>query len=237
MAKATVYNQSGQKVKEVELDPKVFNIEINPELVSQAVITLQANSRPNVANSKDRSEVSGGGKKPWRQKGTGRARHGSIRSPLWKGGGVTFGPTKVRNFSKKLNKKANRKAILMSLTDKALAEKIVLVDKFEFSEAKTKKFFEILTNLKLRDQKVKTTESKKDSKTSKEKKEKSKKSKVKTILLVLPKKDEKVERAAKNISNLEIIRANSLNVLEILKQEYLLLPVDSLEVIQKTFVK
>ena len=99
MSKATVYNLAGEKVSEKDLDPKVFNVEIKPELVQQAVVAQQANARVAIAHTKGRADVRGGGKKPWRQKGTGRARHGSRRSPIWIGGGVTFGPTKERNFS------------------------------------------------------------------------------------------------------------------------------------------
>ncbi len=239
MAKATVYNQMGEKVKEVDLNPKVFGLEIKPELIQQAVVSQQANQRQNLAHTKDRGEVRGGGRKPWRQKGTGRARHGSIRSPLWRGGGITFGPTKNQNYSLKINKKAKRKAILMSLSDKATNQKIILLDKLELEEAKTKKFFKILLNLKLREAKAKKKTAKKEEKINEkktEKSEKTKKSKEKGILLVLPKKDEKIQRAARNIPRLVTIQANSLNVLAILQQQYLLMPFDSLAEIEKTFV-
>ncbi|MFA6254934.1 MAG: 50S ribosomal protein L4 [Patescibacteria group bacterium] len=238
MAKATVYNQTGEKVKEVDLNPKVFGLEIKPELIQQAVVSQQANQRQNLAHTKGRGEIRGGGRKPWRQKGTGRARHGSIRSPLWRGGGITFGPTKDQNYSLKINKKAKRKAILMSLSDKANNQKIILLDKLELEEAKTKKFFKILQNLKLREAKAKKTVKKEEKVTSKkiEKSEKTKKSREKGILLVLPKKDEKVQRAARNIPRLVTIQANSLNVLAVLQQQYLLMPLDSLAEIEKTFV-
>lgn len=242
MIKATVYNTTGEKIKEIELNPKVFGLTVKPELIQQAVVSQQANSRQVIAHTKDRSEVAGGGRKPWRQKGTGRARHGSIRSPLWRGGGITFGPTKERNFSVKINKKAKRKAILMSLSDKAANQKIVLVEKLELAEPKTKKFFQILQNLKLREKKEKKLRPQRmeNAKKSEEKtkpEDKPKKLKEKSILLVLPQKDEKVQRAARNINRLAFIHANSLNVLDILKSQYLLLPVDSLAVIEKTFVK
>jgi len=239
MAKATVYNQLGEKLKEVELNPKVFGLEIKPELIQQAVVSQQANRRQNLAHTKGRGEVRGGGRKPWRQKGTGRARHGSIRSPLWRGGGITFGPTKDQNYSLKINKKAKRKAILMSLSDKANNQKIILLDKLELDEAKTKKFFKILLNLKLREAKGKKKTAKKEEKVIEkktEKPEKVKKNKEKGILLVLPKKDEKIQRAARNIPRLSAIQANSLNVFAILQQQYLLMPLDSLAEIEKTFV-
>ena len=108
--KVTVYNVKGEEVKEMDLGSAIFGVKVKPELVQQAIVAQQANSRQNLAHAKDRSDVRGGGKKPWRQKGTGRARHGSIRSPLWRGGGATFGPSKTRNFSLKMNKKAKRKS-------------------------------------------------------------------------------------------------------------------------------
>ncbi|MFA5021642.1 MAG: 50S ribosomal protein L4 [Patescibacteria group bacterium] len=233
MIKTTVYNLTGEKIKEVELNPAVFEVKIKPELITQAVVTLQANQRQVLADTKDKSEVAGGGRKPWRQKGTGRARHGSIRSPLWRGGGITFGPTSDRNFSLKINKKAKRKAILMTLSDKALNEKIVLVDKLELEQVKTKKFFEILKNLNLRDKKK--IAKKKDE--SSDKKPKEKKKPAKKVLVVLPKQDLKLWRAARNIDRLDMILADSLNVLDVLHANYLLLPVESLAVIEKTFVK
>jgi len=229
--KATVYNINGEKVSEQELNSAVFGIKVKPQLISQAVIAQQANSRPVIANTKDRSEVSGGGKKPWRQKGTGRARHGSIRSPLWRGGGITFGPTNERNFAVKINKKVKRQALLMTLSDKAAHEKIILVDKLELTEPKTKKFYAILQNLQLRTKKEKRKgEAKKEAAAAPVKKEKG-------ILLVLPKKEDRIERAARNIPALTVIAANSLNLVDVLKKQYVLMPLDSLSVIEKTYVK
>lgn len=226
MSKATVYNVKGEKVKDLELDSEIFGLEINPEVVSQAVIAQQANARDVLAHAKDRSEVAGGGKKPWRQKGTGRARHGSIRSPLWKGGGITFGPSRDRNFSQKINRKAKKKALLMTLTDKAVNEKIVLLDNFNLEEAKTKNVYDVLKNVKLRTAK----------KLKKDKDEKSTSSESR-ILVVLPKQDEKIVRATRNIAKADTITADSLNVVDVLKATYLLMPVDSVDVIKKTFVK
>ena len=234
MSKATVYNTKGEKVKEIDLNPKVFDLKISPELVQQAVVTQQANRRKNLAHTKDKGEVRGGGRKPWRQKGTGRARHGSIRSPLWRGGGITFGPTKDQNFSLKMNKKAKRKAILMVLSDKASRQKIVLLDNLSLEEAKTKKFFEILKNLKLRKSSGNKKALAKDKKETKELK--SDKIKAKSVLVILPEKNDKIKRATQNIPKLNTIQANSLNILDILQPEYLLLPLDALTVIEKTFV-
>lgn len=251
MSKTTVYNQKGEKVKELELNSKIFGLEINEALVTHAVVIQQSNKRQNLAHVKDRSDVRGGGRKPWRQKGTGRARHGSSRSPIWRGGGVTFGPSNVRNFSLKINKKAKRKAILMTLSDKAANQKIILLDSLSLEEGKTKKLFEILQNLKLRDKKVKakTIKAEDDKKSVKGGSQleadapkehasggKTKRGKSKSVLLVLPGKDEKIKRAARNIVRVDAIRADSLNVLDIVKMQYLLMPVDSIEKIKKTFI-
>ena len=241
MVKANVYNTAGEKIKEVELNPKVFGIKVKPELVQWAIVVQQANKRKNLAHAKDRSEVAGGGRKPWRQKGTGRARHGSIRSPLWRGGGVTFGPTKDQNFSLKINKKAKRKSILMGLSDKAANQKIILLDKLELPAAKTKNFFAVLQNLKIRKSKtdkkvtIKNSPDKNKKAPAKEEAEKSEKKIAPAVLLVLPAKDEKVQRAARNIARLNIIQANSLNVVDIVKNQYLLMPLEAIKVIEKTF--
>lgn len=235
MAKATVYNQNGEKVKELDLNPKIFGIEVKPEVVFQAVIAQQANTRQVLSDTKSKAEVAGGGRKPWRQKGTGRARHGSIRSPLWRGGGITFGPTSERNFSIKINRKAKQKALLMSLSDKANNQKIVLLEDLKLDEAKTKKFFAILQNLNLRAKPAKVA--KKEVKKEDGPKTKAKQTKLKKVLLVLPNKDEAVYRAASNISGLEIIAANSLNIIDVINSQYLLMPVAAVEKIEKTFVK
>jgi large subunit ribosomal protein L4 len=209
MTKVKVYNQTGKAVGEIKLEPKIFDIEIKPELIQQAVRTQLANKRKVIAHTKDRSEVRGGGRKPWRQKGTGRARHGSIRSPIWKGGGVTFGPRKNRNYSLKMNKKARRKALLMTLSDKARDKSIVVLDKLELTAIKTKDLLKIISKLPLK----------------------------KKILVVSPKSDLKIIKSARNLQNIKIINANSLNVVDILGYKYLLILKDSLAIIGKTYLK
>jgi len=209
MTKVKVYNQTGKAVGEIKLESKIFDIEIKPELIQQAVRTQLANKRKVIAHTKDRSEVRGGGRKPWRQKGTGRARHGSIRSPIWKGGGVTFGPRKNRNYSLKMNKKARRKALLMTLSDKARDKSIVVLDKLELTAIKTKDLLKIISKLPLK----------------------------KKILVVSPKSDLKIIKSARNLQNIKIINANSLNVVDILGYKYLLILKDSLAIIGKTYLK
>lgn len=209
MPAVNIYNIKGEKVGTVTLSAEIFDVEVNPDLIHQAAVTQLANRRQILTHVKDRSEVRGGGVKPWRQKGTGRARHGSIRSPLWRGGGVTFGPTKERVFKKKINKKMKRKALFMVLTSKVKDNELILLDKLEIKEPKTKLMAEILENI------------------FKEKK--------KSILVVIPKKDENIIRAIRNIPKTEILRADSLNVLDLLSFKYLLMPKEAIETIKKTY--
>ncbi|MBU4031021.1 50S ribosomal protein L4 [Patescibacteria group bacterium] len=215
MLKEIVYNQEGEEVGKVNLPADVFGLEINQDLICQAVNAQRANARESIAHTKDRSEVSGGGKKPWRQKGTGRARHGSNRSPIWKGGGVTFGPTNERVFTQKINKKMKQKSLLMALSSKVKDEEIILLDKLDLTEAKTKKMAEILNKLK--------NGAKKDID--------------KGVLIVLPAVDQKIITASRNLPKIKTIQADSLNIYDILNYHYLLMPKKSIKVIQEFYIK
>lgn len=208
MASIDVYNQEGQKVSTTELTAGLFDVEMQPEVVRQVVIAQQANSRRNLAHVKTRAEVRGGGRKPWRQKGTGRARHGSIRSPIWVGGGKSFGPRKTENYSQKVNKKVKRKALAMVLSEKARTNHLIVLDQLQLTEAKTKQFAGMLKKLPMTKP---------------------------SALTVLPKKDETIVKAARNISKVKTILADSLNVVDILKYQYLVVPQAALTVIAKTF--
>jgi len=214
MARIAIYNTEGKKTGTAKLPSEIFDVKINTDLVHQAVVAQLANKRQVLAHTKDRGEVRGGGRKPWRQKGTGRARHGSIRSPIWRGGGITFGPIKERNFKKKINKKMKRKALFMVLSSKVKDNELVLLDKLEIKEPKTKLMAEILNKLN---------------------KVKSQKSKVKSILIVIPKSDVNIVRASRNIPETKTIRADSLNVLDLLSFKYLLMPKEAIKVIEKTY--
>lgn len=209
MFKAKVYNEEGKVIAEENLEPAIFGLKPKIELIQQAVVTQEANGRQSVAHTKTRGEVRGGGRKPWKQKGTGRARHGSIRSPIWIGGGVTFGPRKDRNFSVKMNKKARRKALFMCFSQKAIDQKIVLLEKLAVPQIKTKKMVAILAKLPVK----------------------------KTILLALPKIDQNIIKSGANLPYLKTIMANSLNVVDVLKHEYLLMPKESLKVIKDTYLR
>lgn len=209
-----VYNQQGEKTGQTELPAKIFDVRINPDLLHQAVVAQTANRRQVLAHTKDRSEVRGGGRKPWRQKGTGRARHGSIRSPIWRGGGITFGPTKERVFAKKINRKMKQQALLMALSSKVKDEEIIVLDKLELAEAKTKKMKEIIVALA---KKVKKTLDK-------------------GVLIVLPASDKKIIRAGRNIPKVKITSADNLNVLDVLSYKYLLMFQEAIKLIEKTYL-
>ena len=209
MVKANIYNTAGEKIKEVELNPKVFDIKVKPELIQWAIVAQQANRRKNLAHTKDRSEVRGGGRKPWRQKGTGRARHGSRRSPLWRGGGTTFGPTKERNFKREISRKMRRKALFIVLSAKAKDNSLFVLDDLVVESPKTKLIAGILNKLPIKG----------------------------SCLIILPKRDEKLERAAANLKNTGIIGAKDLNVMDLLSYKYAVLPKEGIKVIKETFAK
>lgn len=208
MLKVNVYNMQGKVVGEENLPETVFDIEAKSTLIHQVVVAQAANARQVLAHAKKRDEVSGGGKKPWKQKGTGRARQGSSRSPQWRGGGVVFGPSRERNFSQKINKKMKRLALLASLTNKFRGSKLVVVDNFEIGEAKTKQLAATL--------KVLPTQGRK-------------------TLFALSAKQGAVTRAAQNISSLKVIGTKSLNVLDIIKYPYLLTTRQGLKEIAATY--
>ncbi|MBU1292007.1 50S ribosomal protein L4 [Patescibacteria group bacterium] len=212
--KTPVYNQKGEEISKVDLPAEIFDVELISDLVHQVVVAQMSNARKVIAHTKDRSERRGGGRKPWRQKGTGRARVGSNRSPIWRGGGITFGPTKDRNFSKKINKKMKTKALFMSLTSKVKDQEFVLLDKMEITESKTKVMAQIFSNLK----------------------DKIKKDLSKSVLIVLPQTDLKISRAVKNIPKIKTIRADSLNVLDVLSHRYLIMFQESIKVIKGTYL-
>ena len=211
-----VYNIQGEKTGTIELSKKIFGLKINNDLVYQAVIVQMAGRRTPLAHTKERGEVRGGGRKPWRQKGTGRARHGSIRSPIWRGGGTTFGPRKEKVFAKKINKKARRKALLMALSSKVKDKELVILDKLELKEPKTKLMAEIVSKLFL-------PRGKAGKKTPK------------SILIATPKKNENIIRANRNLPYTKTIAADSLNTIDLLSFKYLFLDKEAIKVIEKTY--
>ncbi|PIR93331.1 50S ribosomal protein L4 [Candidatus Falkowbacteria bacterium CG10_big_fil_rev_8_21_14_0_10_43_10] len=223
--KIKVYNQNGETVGDQELNPGVFGVEINEGLVHQAVTAQMANQRQVLAHTKTKGEVRGGGRKPWRQKGTGRARAGSSRSPIWIGGGITFGPRKDRNFTKNINAKMKQRAVLMALSDKAKSGFLVLLDKIELPEAKTKKANEIISSL---ENKVLYKESKE---------EKNKKKIKRSVLIFIEKKDENIKRALGNLAGVQALNLNNINIVDILKYRDLILTVDAVKKIEEKYSK
>ena len=205
--KISLYNKKGKTDKNKTLPDEIFNIGINSDLIYQVVTSQQSNRRQNSAHTKDRSEKRGGGKKPWRQKGTGRARHGSRRSSIWSGGGVTFGPRNERNYKKKINKKERRKALFMTLSGKADGDFLIILDKLNIKKPKTKEL-SFLNNLPCKDE---------------------------SVLIATDKVDGDLLLAARNIPNVEIMEARNLNALDVLSYKYLLLPEKSVETIKETF--
>ena len=187
MANVSVYNMEGKEVGTLELNDAVFGVEVNEHLVHLAVVAQLANKRQGTQKAKTRSEVSGGGRKPWRQKGTGHARQGSTRSPQWKGGGVVFAPT-PRDYTIRLNKKEKRAALKSALTSRVQDNKFIVVDELKFDEIKTKKFQNVMDNLK-----------------------------VKKALVVLADNDQNTVLSARNIADVKTTQVNTINVYDVLK--------------------
>lgn len=208
MPKVKVYNMEGSVVGERELNPAIFAVSASPALLHQVAVAARANARLTLAHTKTRGEVSGGGKKPWKQKGTGRARHGSTRSPIWRGGGVTFGPRNDRNWEQRVSKIMKRKALWMCLSDKVASERLILLDSLELTAPKTKLVATLLAKLPISG---------------------------KALIAVPSIKESTLVRAARNISSVEVIGASSLNVSALLGHETMILPLAALDVVEKTF--
>ena len=205
MAKVSVYNMEGKEVGTIDLNDAVFGVEVNEHLVHMAVVQQLANNRQGTQKAKTRSEVSGGGRKPWRQKGTGHARQGSTRAPQWTGGGVVFAPV-PRDYSFKLNKKEKRAALKSALSSRVADGKLIVVDELKFDEIKTKNFKAVMDNLK-----------------------------VSKALVVLADNDEKVVMSARNIPTIKTALTNTINVYDILKGDTLVLTKDAVAKIEEVY--
>ncbi|MBO4881892.1 MAG: 50S ribosomal protein L4 [Lachnospiraceae bacterium] len=205
MANVSLYNMKGKEVGTIELNDAIFGVEVNEHLVHMAVVQQLANNRQGTQKAKTRSEVSGGGRKPWRQKGTGHARQGSIRAPQWKGGGVVFAPV-PRDYSFKLNKKEKRAALKSALTDKVQSGNIVVVDELKFDEIKTKSFAEVMKNLK-----------------------------VESGIVVIAENDNNVVLSARNMADVNTTLVGTINVYDILNAKTLVLTKDAVEKIEEVY--
>jgi large subunit ribosomal protein L4 len=205
MANVSVYNIEGKEVGSIELNDAVFGVEVNEHLVHMAVVNQLANNRQGTQSAKTRSEVSGGGRKPWRQKGTGHARQGSTRAPQWTGGGIVFAP-KPRDYSFKMNKKEKRIALLSALSSKVAESKIVVVDEFKLDEIKTKKFVEVMNNLK-----------------------------VENALVVLEGENKNVVLSGRNIPSVKVTATNEINTYDVLKYTTLVVTKAAVEKLEEVY--
>ena len=205
MATLAVYNTDGKEVEKIDLSDNIFGVEINETLVHKAVVTYLANNRQGTQSALTRAEVSGGGKKPWRQKGTGHARQGSTRSPQWTGGGVVFAP-KPRDYSKKMNKRERQIALFSALTSKVQDEKMIVVDELSMDAPKTAAFAEILKNLK-----------------------------AESALVVTKDKNDNVVLSARNIPDVATTISTSINVYDILKYDSLIITKDAAQAIEEVY--
>ena len=205
MANVSVYNIEGKEVGTIELNDAIFGVEVNEHLVHMAVVSQLANKRQGTQKAKTRSEVSGGGRKPWRQKGTGHARQGSTRAPQWTGGGVVFAPT-PRDYSFKLNKKERRAALKSALTSRVEEKKFIVVDEINFDEIKTKKFQDVLNNLS-----------------------------VSKALVVLEDGNKNAELSARNIADVKTAKTNTINVYDILKYNTVIATKAAVQAIEEVY--
>ncbi len=206
MPKVEVYNVEGKKVSDIDLKEEIFGIEPNESLVHNVLVNYLANQRQGTQSTKTRSEVRGGGRKPWRQKGTGRARQGSIRAPQWIKGGIALGP-KPRSYKYRVNKKEKRLAIKSILSSKVLESNLVVVDKFDFKEIKTKQMANAMKNLKIEDK----------------------------ALIMLATGDEKVQKSARNLAGVRTISVSTINVFDLLKYKKLVLTVDTVKKLEEVY--
>lgn len=215
--KIDIYNKKCEKVSELELDEKIFSVEKNDSLLHQASLAQMGNERQILAHTKGRSDVRGGGKKPWRQKGTGRARAGTSRSPIWVGGGVTFGPTKDRNFSKDINKKMKRKAIFMVLSDKLKNKKLMIVDNIAMEKFSTKEMDKFISLT--------------------EKKVLHEKGESRSLIVMDEKLDLKTKKSGTNLQGIKMMNCGNINILDLLKHRNLILSEASVKAIQEKYKK
>ena len=204
MIKFPVHNLKGERVRELELSPSIFGLPKNDELLRQVYTVQAANRRRVIAHTKDRAERAGSGRKPWRQKGTGRARAGSVRSPIWRKGGITFGPTRNRNFKKDIPQKMKRKALLIALSGKARDKELVVVENLKIEKLKTKKMRQAVDSLKLKG----------------------------SILLGFSSQERDIMRASRNLPDVVNIDANRLNVFDILNCKYLVVSEESIKMLE-----
>ncbi len=209
MPKVKLYNTEGKVVGEKNLKADVFGVAVNPVLVHEVMVGIQASARKPLAHTKTRGEVRGGGKKPWKQKGTGRARHGSSRSPIWVGGGITWGPRKERDYTKKINRKSRRQALLMALSDKVANERLVLLESLDSKTGKTKDTAVMLGKLPVKGK----------------------------LVLVNAGRSDLLSRSVRNLKTVRLLGAGSVSLIDVLKADGLVLSPEAVEQFEKTYGK
>lgn len=207
MSKINIYNQDGKVTGDLELNAKHFGVKVDAKLVHEMVVAQQANARKNTGHTKTKGEVQGGGKKPWKQKGTGRARQGSIRSPQWIGGGIAHGPRKERNYSVKVNKKAKQKALFMALSDKVANEKFVILESFATESPKTKIAAKTLSKLPLG----------------------------RRTLFVIPKSNPLMMRMVRNLQNVKLVTVNALNLVDVVDHQTVMFEQEAVPVFETLY--
>lgn len=210
MSKVEILNNLGEKVKDKKINDNIWGIEPNDAVLHNAIVLAMANARQASASTKTRSEVSGGGRKPWRQKGTGNARQGSIRATQWRGGGIVFGPTPNKNYSKKQNKKERRLAILSALSYKAMDQELIVVDKIDFATSKTKEMVELLTKLNIRNNKV---------------------------LVVVEELTENVCLASRNIPNIKLVTFEEVNAYDLVSADNMLITEAAMDKLEEVLTR
>ena len=206
MSKIEMLNLAAEKVKEIKLNDNVWGIEPNDPVLHNSLVLAMANARRATASTKTRDEIRGGGRKPWRQKGTGNARQGSIRAPQWRGGGVVFGPTPNRNYSKKQNKKERRLALLSALSYKAMDKELIVLDELKFETNKTKEMVNLLTNLNVLNNKV---------------------------LVVVAELDENVCLASRNLANVKVVTFNEVNTYDTVNADNMIITSEALQKLEE----
>lgn len=215
--KESIFTKEGKTAGEVTLPEAVFGLGWNADLVHQVVVSMQSNAREGNAHTKDRSEVRGGGKKPWRQKGTGRARHGSRRSPIWVGGGVTFGPRSEKDYSKKINKKARAKAFAVTLSKKMADGEVIFVDSLSMGEPKTAMAKTVIDAIAKGSDNADLATKKQNA-----------------AVVVLPERDLATEKSFRNFSNIEVVMAKDINPVDLLTYKYVVVaePTKAIEIFE-----
>lgn len=206
MATLTVYNLEGKETGSLKVSDKVFGVKLNADLLYQVVMWYRTNRRHTIAHTKTKGEVRGGGRKPWAQKGTGRARHGSIRGPQWRGGGIVHGPRNQTNYSLQIPVKMRRKALAMTLSDKVNSNELIVVEDMKLAEGKTKLLTQTLNALPV---------------------------KYKSVILATAAKDQNVLRASRNLQKVETTQANSLNAEQVLKHKFVVMDKESVKILEK----